>query len=168
MLGDFSVGKTSLIKRFVENAFDEKYLTTIGVRVSKKTVNFPHNQTDVNSTILIWDIAGNDGLSTVIHQYIKGSSGAIIVGDIMRKDTLSFMNKYHALFKEICPGKPAVFALNKYDLIDDVSNPGYLERFRKETEETTGFPVYYTSAKTGETVDKLFTEIALQMTVMHE
>lgn len=168
MLGDFSVGKTSLIKRYVENIFDEKYLTTIGVRVSKKNVDFTLNNEPVNSSILIWDIAGNDGLSSVIHQYIKGSSGAIITGDVTRKETLAYILRYHSLFRELCPRKPAVFALNKTDLIESTVLPDYLEKFKKETEETTGYPVFYTSAKTGQSVDELFVEIARLMTVLHE
>lgn len=168
MLGDFSVGKTSLVKRFVENTFDEKYMTTIGVRVSKKTVDFTLDDNTVNSTILIWDIAGNDGLTSVIHQYIKGSSGAIITGDVSRKETLAYILRYHDLFKELCPGKPAVFALNKTDLIESTVLPDFLEKFKKETEKTTDNPVFYTSAKKGRSVEMLFAEIAKQMTVMHE
>lgn len=166
MLGDFSVGKTSLIRRYVENAFDETYLTTIGVRVSQKSVPLDNNRPDAN--LLIWDIAGNDGLSTVIHQYIKGSSGAIITGDLTRKETLVYMNKYHALFKEICPGKPVVFALNKIDLLNGEAVPEYVTRFRKEVEETTGFRVIFSSAKTGNAVEEIFSEIASLMTVAHD
>lgn len=168
LLGDFSVGKTSLIKRFVENAFDERYLTTIGVRVSKKDVEFSRNNKDENATILIWDVAGNDGLSNVMSQYIRGSYGAIIAGDVTRKETLECMCKYYTMFREICPGKPAVFALNKTDLLDgNISYPEHLEKFRTETEKTTGNRVIYTSAKTGESVERLFTEIAVQMTAMY-
>ncbi len=166
MLGDFSVGKTSLIRRYVDNAFDEAYLTTIGVRVSQKTVPATGNRPA--ASLLIWDIAGNDGLSTVLNQYIKGSSGAIITGDVTRKETLAYMNKYHAIFKEICPGKPIVFALNKSDLLNGNSSPAYMARFKKEIEDTTGFKVFSSSAKTGESVEQIFTEIASLMTATHE
>jgi len=166
MLGDFSVGKTSLIRRYVENAFDEAYLTTIGVRVSQKTVSHSEKKPDTN--LLIWDIAGNDGLSTVIHQYIKGSSGAIITGDVTRKETLVYMNKYYALFKDICPGKPVVFALNKTDLLNGGTTPEYVTRFKKEVEETTGFSVIFSSAKTGDAVEQIFREIASLMTVNND
>lgn len=166
MLGDFSVGKTSLIRRYVENAFDESYLTTIGVRVSQKIVPLGGNRSDTN--LLIWDIAGNDGLSTVIHQYIKGSSGAIITGDVTRKETLVYMNKYHTLFKEICPDRPVVFALNKTDLLDGGTIPEYVTRFKKEVEDTTGFNVIFSSAKTGDAVEQIFREIASLMTVNHD
>lgn len=166
MLGDFSVGKTSLIRRYVENAFDEAYLTTIGVRVSQKPVAPDNNRPGAN--LLIWDIAGNDGLSTVIHQYIKGSSGAIITGDVTRKETLVYMNKYHALFKEICPDRPVVFALNKTDLLNGGTTPEYVARFQKDVEETTGFRVIFSSAKTGDSVEQIFIEIASLMTVAHD
>ncbi|NLV66061.1 MAG: GTP-binding protein [Spirochaetes bacterium] len=164
MLGDFSVGKTSLIRRYVENVFDESYLTTIGVRVSQKSVPLNDGKPDAN--LLIWDIAGNDGLSTVIHQYIKGSSGAIITGDLTRKETLVYMNKYHALFKELCPERPVVFVLNKTDLLDG-STPDYVTRFKNEVEETTGYRVIFSSAKTGDAVEEIFREIASLMTVAH-
>ena len=168
MLGNFSVGKTSLIKRFVENNFEEHYLTTIGVRVSQKTVSFPLDHDKVNSTMIIWDVAGNDGLSSIIHQYIRGSSGAIITGDITRKETLAYILRYLSIFRELCPGKPAVFALNKTDLIESADNNDFLAKLKKETEETAGYPVFYTSAKTGHAVENMFIEIARQMTVMHE
>ena len=109
-VGDFSVGKTSLIRRFVENVFDESYLTTIGVRVSQKSVSLNDGKPD--ATLLIWDIAGNDGLTTVVHQYIQGSSGAIITGDLTREETIAGLNKYYALFQELCD-RPVVFALNR-------------------------------------------------------
>jgi len=164
MLGDFSVGKTSLIRRFVENVFDESYLTTIGVRVSQKSVSLNDGKPD--ATLLIWDIAGNDGLTTVVHQYIQGSSGAIITGDLTREETIAGLNKYYALFQELCPDRPVVFALNKTDLLDS-SALDYVSEFKNEIEKTTGCRVFFSSAKTGDAVEEMFREIASLMMVAY-
>jgi 50S ribosomal subunit-associated GTPase HflX len=87
---------------------------------------------------------------------------------VTRKETLVYMNKYHALFKEICPDRPVVFALNKTDLLNGGTTPEYVARFQKDVEETTGFRVIFSSAKTGDSVEQIFIEIASRMTVAHD
>ena len=74
LLGDFNVGKTSLIRRYVDNAFDDEYLTTIGVKISKKSLD--------DERLLIWDIEGATIGKPIPKHYIKGAHGAIIVADI--------------------------------------------------------------------------------------
>jgi hypothetical protein len=69
MLGGFSVGKTSLVKRFVESVFSETYLTTVGVKIDKKTVNL--GERAVN--LILWDVAGDDDISTVRMGNLRGS-----------------------------------------------------------------------------------------------
>ena len=56
MLGDFAVGKTSTVQRFVEGIFDDRYLSTIGVKINRKQLTVD----DYVATLLIWDLAGGD------------------------------------------------------------------------------------------------------------
>src|SRR6202007_355940 len=84
MLGRFSVGKTSLVKRFVSSVFSDAYLTTVGVKIDKKTVDL--GERAVN--LILWDVAGEDDVSTVRMSYLRGSAGYVLVADGTRLSTL--------------------------------------------------------------------------------
>src|SRR5262249_60783243 len=84
MLGGFSVGKTSLVKRYVESVFSEAYLTTVGVKIDKKIVDL--GERAVN--LILWDVAGEDDVSTVKMSYLRGSAGYVLVADGTRPSTL--------------------------------------------------------------------------------
>lgn len=108
MVGDFGVGKTSLVKRFVDNSFSEEYLSTIGVSISKKNLN--------ESTLMLWDIEGHTEFKPVFKQYLLGAKGFIIVGDVTRKDTIGAIAKHIELCHSIVKGAPICIALNKSDM----------------------------------------------------
>ena len=80
MLGDFGVGKTSLIRRFVERSFSDEYLSTVGVKISRKTVTVPELSQDID--LLIWDIEGQTKFKAVAPSYLQGAAAVIIVGDV--------------------------------------------------------------------------------------
>src|SRR5438309_376084 len=84
MIGGFSVGKTSLIKRFVESVFSETYLTTVGVKIDKKTVDLDGRAV----TLILWDVAGEDDVSTIRMTYLRGCAGYMLVADGTRPSTL--------------------------------------------------------------------------------
>ena len=73
LLGDFNVGKTSLIRRYIDNTFDDRYLTTIGVKISKKMVELHGMECE----LLIWDVEGATSRKSISSAYMKGASGAI-------------------------------------------------------------------------------------------
>ena len=77
LLGDFAVGKTSLVSRFVHNAFSDKYLSTIGVKVSRKTVAVVGADEVVELTIMLWDLAGNEEFNQMRASYLRGAAGAL-------------------------------------------------------------------------------------------
>jgi len=77
LLGAFSVGKTSLIKRYVTSLFDERYLTTVGVKIEKKEVAVGAQA----FKLLIWDLAGEDEFTRLRTNYLRGSSACVIVID---------------------------------------------------------------------------------------
>ena len=85
LLGAFAVGKTSLVARFVHSLFSERYHTTIGVKIDRKTVRV--NGRDVN--LMIWDLAGEDEFMSLRMSYLRGTDGCLLVIDGTRKDTLA-------------------------------------------------------------------------------
>src|ERR1700761_9106064 len=84
MLGGFSVGKTTLVKRFVDSVFAESYLTTVGVKIDKKVVNLP----DRTVNLILWDMAGEDDVATIRMSYLRGMAGYVVVADGTRPSTM--------------------------------------------------------------------------------
>jgi len=163
LIGDFSVGKTSLIKQYVFSQFDEKYLTTIGVHITKKEVSLD----DATINLIIWDIAGKNGIQDITSTYLQGASGAILVGDISRKETIESLTEHHKNFREINNEKPIVLAINKIDLLDEIDpeiNPGSAN----EIGFKDGTQLFKTSAKTAANVELLFKSLAQSMYENHK
>lgn len=94
LLGDFAVGKTSLVRRFVDNRFDDKYLSSIGVKVSRKTLN----RSDHTLNLLIWDLVGGNEFSRREIGYLVGAAGALLVCDLTRLETVDagVHSRFHA------------------------------------------------------------------------
>lgn len=156
LIGDFGVGKTSLIRRFVENAFSDEYLTTIGVKISRKRVELTELSEAVQ--LMIWDIEGRTDIKAIAVSYLLGAAGGIVVADLSREETLQTLDQNIEQFASLNPGAPLIIALNKSDLTgteDDV-----LHRLCALPEVTA---VYVTSAKADENVETLFYELASRM-----
>jgi small GTP-binding protein len=152
MLGAFSVGKTSLVSRFVHSIFSEKYHTTIGVKIDKKSIAV--NGEDV--ALLIWDIYGEDDLQEIRLNYIRGTSGYLLVADGTRPDTLDVARRIRKRIESNLGSIPFVLLINKSDLTDEWSlEKGTLENLKKE-----GWTVILSSAKTGEGVEEGFSHLA--------
>ena len=100
LLGDFSVGKTSLINRFVYDRFDERYLSTIGVKVTRKELA-PRQGRPAH--LLIWDMAGSEDFSGVRNNYLQGASGALLVCDLTRANTLDSLTNYTRPLRQTSP-----------------------------------------------------------------
>lgn len=151
LLGASSVGKTSLVKKFVEGIFNEKYLTSIGVKVDKKLVSV--NSQEVQ--LMLWDIEGYDRYNVFQEKYLRGAAGYIIVVDQTRKTSLLEGVDIHTLVRELT-NVPSILAINKNDLqanglLEDHNINQFLELFDRQ---------FNTSAKTGNNVEELFQSIA--------
>jgi len=156
LLGDGAVGKTSLIRRFVENMFNEDYLLTIGTRTSKKKIIIkkPEFQNDFHINLIIWDIMGQLSFRKLfVPKYIKGARGAILVCDLTNRETLERLDDWMDL-KFVEWGEiPLIFIANKCDLKD---------QFEFKITDIEGIasdfdaPFFITSAKTGENVENAF------------
>ncbi len=158
LLGDSAVGKTSLIRRFVVNKFDDKYLTTVGTKVSKKNVHIERSEKDiVLITLLIWDVLGQKEFRRLHSVFYQGAKGALIVADVTRKDTLESLPGWVESIYKINGEIPIVFLANKVDLEDKIA---FSEKELKAVCAQFDAPYYFTSAKTGERVEDAFHKIA--------
>lgn len=153
LLGEFAVGKTSLVKRYVEGRFSEKYLSTIGASVSRKVIP----REDYSMHMMIWDLVGGSEFSRREASYLMGTAGALIVCDLTRLDTLEVMVAYAKQLRVINPKAAIVFVGNKVDLqadrvIDDEALASVTLPYAAEK--------FLTSAKTGQRVDDAFIALA--------
>ncbi len=152
LTGSFGVGKTSLFERFINNKFENKYLTTIGVKVGKKLVNTPNG----DLSMMIWDIAGEVAQNKVPTSYFLGTSGIIYIFDVSRPSTYGNLVEDLAYLKSINKLTTIKVVGNKKDLVTEAE--------LKTLQEKISLPVnLFTSAKTGENVEKLFLDFATEM-----
>jgi Ras-related protein Rab-5C len=159
LTGDFSVGKTSLILRFVENKFGESYLSTLGVQISKKTI---HLSDDTKMNFIIWDIAGQSAqMAPYRSRFYNGANAAFIVIDRTRPGNLKSIEKwYNDIKKSMQRNIPMVIVGNKSDLIDNIVISE--EEIREVAKEYDSHYIL-TSAKTGENVNDSFLYIAYRV-----
>ena len=147
LLGASAVGKTSLVKQFVEGIFSEKYLTSIGVKIDKKHVQL----TDKDVQFMLWDIEGIDRYCGFQPKYLRGAAAYVIVTDNSRPQSLIEGMEIHQMAREVTDA-PALLAINKSDLNEKWHwSEQEVAEFSKDFLET-----FYTSAKTGDQVDTLF------------
>jgi len=156
MLGDFGVGKTSLVRRYVLGEFSPDYQTTLGVNIYKYDDRVETDAGEVDFKHILWDIEGGLQRQSLLDSYIGGSAGAIVVGDITRPDRLETMRENAQRFREARPGRPVVFAVNKIDLIEGPPDPAGVDELALDFRGS----VEYTSAQTGEAVASLFRKLA--------
>ena len=142
LLGDFHVGKTSLIRRYVDNSFDDNYLTTIGVKISRKQIVTDHESYE----LLIWDIEGATPKKRIPKNYLKGASGAIFVADVSREETIKNLEAHIEDFRSVNPGAAYLTAYNKADMLTPAQQDAY----------PLGDSVFLTSAKENQNVSLLF------------
>ncbi len=159
LIGDFGVGKTSLIRRFVDRQFSDQYLSTVGVKISRKLVGFTGAQKSQDLQLLIWDIEGSNKFKAIAPSYFQGAKGAVIVGDVTRQETLDNLSDFIQSFLAVNPKSHIVIALNKSDIIE----AEYLKKLGKIYDfsgQTSVLSTYLTSAKTGNNVDEIFQVLA--------
>ena len=152
MLGSFSVGKTSLVSRFVHSMFSDKYLTTVGVKVDKKVVDVDGKQ----AKLMLWDLAGKDDFAEIPTSYLRGMGGYLLVVDGTREATLDMAAEVRKQVQDTLGDIPHVMLLNKADLIDDWEID--LERV-----EAFDCPNLRTSCMTGEGVEEAFLQLTKLM-----
>ena len=156
LVGDVGVGKTSLVRRYVLDQFDDKYIATIGTKVTKKTISIKNPSTNEmeNAVFLIWDIMGQPSFREILREaYFYGAQGALCVCDVTSRDSFNELRYWIKAMNATAGQVPMVILGNKCDLKD---------KMEISTEDIKGFsdrtasPSMLTSAKTGENVEKAF------------
>ena len=169
LLGEATVGKTSLLRRYTENIFEEEYKQTLGTTFATKDVEAKTEDGSSRSVKLaIWDMGGQSTYRELRRQYMKGSSAAIIVYDVTKPESFMAMNNWFESFREVCPDAPIFICANKIDLVDKrmvPQEPGLMLRDWFQSE------YYETSAKDGTKVTDVFercAEVILVKSVTHD
>jgi small GTP-binding protein len=165
LIGDYGVGKTSLIRRFVDRQFSDHYLSTIGVKISRKVIEFPwsNNFSQQSIQLIIWDLEGQTKFHTIAKNYLQGAAGAVIVADLNRQDTLARIRQHIKTAITVNPqGVKILVALNKCDSIASEKIEQLLELAQIQN-LSDAIAIYRTSAKTGENVDEIFQKLAHSM-----
>jgi len=156
LVGDIGVGKTSLIRRFVLDQFDDKYIATIGTKVTKKNIvaENPVTKEQENIVLLIWDIMGQPSFREILREaYFYGAYCALCVCDITNKDTFAEMMYWIKAMTATAGPVPIVMIGNKNDLNENANvTEADLEIFANKFDSQH----IMTSAKTGENVDEAF------------
>ena len=159
MLGAFSVGKSSLVKSFVHSIFSEKYHTTIGVKIDKKKIIV--NEEPIN--LIIWDIEGVDIFTELNTSFLRGASGIALVIDGTRPNTLDTAQNILDIVGETLGETNTVILINKSDL----KKKWLIKEANIENLPVTSDDIFYTSAKSGENVEKAFQHLADMIMLSH-
>lgn len=149
LLGAFGVGKTSLVSQFVHTLFSDKYLTTLGVKIEKKSVDLGSQQVD----LILWDMHGEDDFQDVNVSYLRGAAGYLLVVDGTRRATVQTAISLHEVAERAVGPVPFRLLLNKADLVNDWE-------IDENILASLGWPVLRTSAKTGAGVEQAFEDLA--------
>lgn len=163
LVGEVSVGKSSLIARYVTDQFDDRYIMTIGTKVLKKTVavRVDERDADVSVEMTIWDIMGEKGFRQLLKEaYFHGANGILAIADLTRRDTLDDLDDWIDHVVRVVGDVPVFVAVNKADLTDQAKFGedevrAFLTAYRA--------PYLFTSAKTGGNVERAFGSIASAM-----
>ena len=163
LVGNPAVGKTSLVRRYVTNSFDDRYLTTVGTKVSKKPVRVvdPSTELDADIDLMIWDIMGQPGFREMLKDaYFFDAKGVLAVADLTRKDTLEDLRNWVKAVEGVTGKLPIVVAINKADL---TAEAGYSTAEAVQAAEVLGADVFLTSAKTGSNVEEAFRRLGARV-----
>ena len=147
-----------MVHRFVDDAFQTDYKSTIGTSIMKKECDFEGLESKVR--FVIWDLAGQAQFQRVRQTYVSNAEAGILVYDVTRKETFTNIEKW---FKEITSASKDISLIlvgNKIDLVEDrkvTAEEG------EEIAKKLNLSYFETSAKTGENVNDAFKMLALQM-----
>ncbi|MDR2695894.1 MAG: GTP-binding protein [Deltaproteobacteria bacterium] len=155
MLGGFSVGKSSLVERYVHSIFSDKYLSTVGVKISKKGLSLDGTEL----MLLLWDMEGEDVYTNVNLSYLRGAMGCFVVADGMRQETLEVALNLRRKALSAAGQIPAYLLVNKADLADKWE----ITEDMLAPLAGQGITVLRTSARTGIGVEEAFGALARAM-----
>jgi len=172
LVGDFGVGKTSLVRRFVDSSFSDQYLTTVGVKISRKLVQLDRTAPILAASVqlLIWDLEGSSKFKEISSTHLQGASGAVIVADLSRAETIKNIEDHIITFLTINPKASIIIALNKTDLVIAETAAQTLQAIAQIQQNSVFnhlqpfLGAYLTSAKTDLCVNEIFAKLAHKIT----
>jgi Ras-related protein Rab-6A len=162
VLGDPAVGKTSLIRRYAFDSYDDTYTTTVGVRILNRTqvLRYPERGVELRLKFRIWEVSGQNRHTELYPAYYRGADGAIVVGDATRVETQVNMWKWIEGFRAAAGRVPIILLLNK----SDIAQKGDLDDgLTDEIAREFGCPFRVASAREGSNVERVFREMAFRL-----
>lgn len=162
LVGESGVGKTSLIRRFVLDEFDDKYIHTVGTKVTKINLTIPHGaDTEIDMDVAIFDIMGQKGFKDMVREtFFLDAQGLLAVCDFTNRGSLDALQDWIATALEIAGDVPVYILVNKSDLADKAA---YGEESVQKAAKPWEAPFIYTSARSGENVDDAFNALAIEI-----
>jgi small GTP-binding protein len=156
VIGSSTTGKTSLLNRYSDDTFSTDFITTIGLDFKIKTIELNGHKIKLQ----MWDTAGQERFKTLTSAYYRNANGCLFVCDVTNRETFNDLNmwikEFHDKKNENCI---CVIVGNKIDEIDRKVSPNELEKLAK----FYNFKYFETSAKGNIGVDKMFSELTLDM-----
>lgn len=155
LLGSYGVGKTSLVARFVQSMFSDKYHTTVGVKIDKKVLTVEGQEL----TLMMWDMAGEEDGRPIHLNQVRDAGGYILVVDGTRKNTLDVARSIRERVETEIGSRPFVLLMNKADLRElwEVSDAVLADLVNSD------WNVIETSAKSGLHVQEAFESLSIRM-----
>ena len=161
VVGDPAVGKTTLMLRYIDLAFRELYIPTIGVQVSTKTLFLGEGEKKVGVQLNLWDIAGHDKFADIRKKYYDGAEGIVFIYDVTRPETLESLKEWITDFEKIVEKPmievPGFIIGNKIDLKDQVK---VKEKDAQKLAKKFDLQLCETSALSGANVNEVFELLA--------
>jgi len=156
VIGDPSVGKTSLLTNFATNKFEEVYLPTVGVNIVKESIELKESNATIN--LMFWEVAGQPQFYMLHRPYFNGADGMLLVFDMTRSSTFSNITNWYASAEKFGLNTiPRILIGNKVDLKDERK---IILPMAEHLSEKLNAPYFETSALTGDTVKEVFQKIA--------
>ncbi len=156
IVGDFAVGKTSLVRRLVSNTFSTDYIATINVEITPFEMTLPGDPGGAAVELALWDIDGNFRELVLGHSYLKGAKAAVIVADASRHATIELLERLRTGLADALPGVPQAALVNKQDLLADEAD----REAQRARLAGLSLPVFETSAKSSLNVVEAFAHVA--------
>ena len=153
LLGDSTVGKTTLILKYVDGFFPTIHVATIGVEFKKKKINID----GININLQIWDTAGQERFRGVTKTFLKGAHGIILIYDITNQKTFENVKNWINQIKEEVSNKVTIILVG--NKIDDEDHRVVSTEQGEKMANDFGLMFFECSAKSGVNIDSTFNEL---------